>query len=118
MIDRTDSGGWTYHGLCPKCGKPYIYVGDIPPEGFTKGLEPYCTCNENKYTLNKELNDSFVFSNLGWVCPKCGKVFSPDIYECRYCNNIKITSTWSSTDTVILRENDDTQSTFMDDKEE
>lgn len=22
----------------------------------------------------------------GWVCPKCGRVFSPDTFECWYCN--------------------------------
>ena len=23
----------------------------------------------------------------GWICPKCGKVFSPNTSECIYCNN-------------------------------
>ena len=28
----------------------------------------------------------------GWVCPKCGRSYSPDTLECQYCNtNIKIT---------------------------
>lgn len=106
MIDRTDSGGWTY-GLCPKCGKPYVYTGDVPPGGFIKGSEPYCTCNENKYNLNEDLENLYVFNNLGWVCPKCGKVFSPDIYECKYCNSLKITTNLSSTDTLTFDEKDD-----------
>lgn len=29
--------------ICPKCGKPYYYVGDVPEGGFSKGLEPFCT---------------------------------------------------------------------------
>jgi len=22
----------------------------------------------------------------GWVCPKCGAVFAPIFFECKYCN--------------------------------
>jgi len=117
MIDETDgAGAWSYHGLCPKCGKPYIYIGDVPDGGFTKGLEPYCTCNENNYTLNKDLSNIFISGNQGWICPKCSRVFSPTVFECVYCNNTNITSTWSSTDTVIRDENDDTQLTYSDTK--
>ena len=116
MINRTDGGGWSYNGLCNKCGKPYIYVGDVPSNGFTKGLEPYCTCNENNYNLNRDLSNVFISGNQGWVCPKCNRVFSPSVFECVYCNNINITSTWSSTDTITSDEDDDTQSTFTDDE--
>lgn len=31
-------------GICKKCCKPFVYVGDIPDGGFIEGLEPYCTC--------------------------------------------------------------------------
>ena len=34
-------------------------------------------------------------SRLGWECPKCHKVYSPDIKECSACNvvqNIKLPS--------------------------
>lgn len=24
----------------------------------------------------------------GWVCPKCGRVFAPDVKECCYCNDV------------------------------
>lgn len=117
MIDRTDSNGWTYNGLCPKCGKPYIYVGDVPLGGFTKGLEPYCTCNENRYNITRDSSNIFVSGNQGWVCPKCGKVFSPSIFECWYCNSASVSSIVSTTDTVIRDENDDTPFTFTDDNQ-
>ena len=48
---------WQGHNR-PKCGKPYTYVGDIPPEGFQIGLEPYCTCGTE-------------------ICKKCGQRFIP-----------------------------------------
>lgn len=31
-----------------------------------------------------------MFGQQGWVCPKCGKVFSPFTSECLYCNKEKI----------------------------
>ena len=49
---------------CEKCGKPYIYVGDVPQGGFPIGQEPYCTC----YANVKVIND-----NKWQYCPHCGK---------------------------------------------
>ena len=28
----------------------------------------------------------------GWVCPLCGRVFSPAVTECQRCNETKITT--------------------------
>ena len=131
MIDRTDgSEAWTYNGRCDKCGKPYIYVGDVPPGGFTKGLEPYCTCHQiNNTNIDSDFLNLF---NKGWTCPKCGRVFSPSIIECMYCNGVSVSSVWmtssssgsdtysrtiddSSTDTVTFDEDDDIQFSFTND---
>lgn len=24
----------------------------------------------------------------GWICPKCGRVYAPFVYECAPCNNV------------------------------
>ena len=70
------SGGYNYgNGRCDKCGKPFVYVGDIPYGGFIEGLEPYCTCNLKKQTAGM----------YGWICPKCGAGLSPFTTICP-CN--------------------------------
>lgn len=33
------------------------------------------------------MNNSEKSYQVGWVCPKCGSVFSPNESECRYCNS-------------------------------
>ncbi len=53
-----DNSGTTYVGICLKCGKSKVYVGDIPQEGFVVGFEPYCTCGTE-------------------ICLKCGQRYIP-----------------------------------------
>ncbi len=53
-----NEGTYTGNYFCPKCGKPYNYVGDIPECGFPVGLEPYCTCGTE-------------------ICGKCGQRYTP-----------------------------------------
>lgn len=56
--------------ICPKCDKPYIYIGDVPEGGFPKGQEPYCACNQN------------IFYQTGWICPVCGRGVNPNLTSC------------------------------------
>ena len=51
------------NNICPKCGKPPYYVGDVPEGGFIVGAEPYCTCGTA-------------------ICPTCGKRYAPKCKEC------------------------------------
>lgn len=37
-----------------------------------------------KVSIKKE--NTWVDINIGWVCPKCGKVYAPSVHECRSCN--------------------------------
>lgn len=30
---------------------------------------------------------NMIFAQRGWVCPKCGRIYSPSTPECFYCNN-------------------------------
>lgn len=52
---------------------------------------------------------NYFFGEQGWVCPKCGRVFSPRTYECHYCNNPKINKT--STTTELPQEESNINST-------
>ena len=31
--------------------------------------------------------DNYHFGQCGWVCPKCGNIYSPFVQECLNCNN-------------------------------
>lgn len=61
---------------CKKCGKPFCYVGDVPPNGWTKGLEPYCVCGDTK------LDDLTLIYPQGWICPICGAGVNPNTNVC------------------------------------
>lgn len=44
---------------------------------------------KNRTSLSAQY-DPFIdgmFVQKGWVCPKCGRVYSPLTQECLYCNN-------------------------------
>lgn len=48
---------------------------------------------------------NYFFGEQGWVCPKCGRVFSPKTYECPYCNNPEVIKT--STITTLPQEEEE-----------
>ena len=40
----------------------------------------------------------YFFGEQGWICPKCGRVFSPRTYECHYCNSSEVVKTSTTTE--------------------
>lgn len=81
--------------LCPNCATPMSY-------DYIHGTW-YCTscgCIEKENTGMSDktaaTKEQFIFEEApkyGWVCPKCGKVYAPDVKECLNCNyfaNIKV----------------------------
>lgn len=82
--------------FCPKCHKPYFYVGDIPEGGFPKGLEPYCICGQKEEEeIFNRVDYKPPFPNYGWICPVCGAGLAPHVTMC-HCKAPK----WEITCTI------------------
>lgn len=77
-----NTAGDYYNYCCPKCGKPYYYIGD--PIGDIDNL--ICTCY-------KKENEAFTFIQTGWMCPRCKRVNAPWVTTCS-CSPI---TTWDWT---------------------
>ena len=41
-------------------------------------------------------NQTGIFGMQGWICPKCGRVYSPHTSMCSYCRNDNYTTTIST----------------------
>lgn len=52
-----------------------MYIGDFPPNNY--------------------------FAPRGWVCPKCGRVYSPSTPMCWYCGDKQITNIPNTTGTPV-----------------
>ena len=89
------TGNFLSHS-CPNCGAlmSYDYI-----HGTWYCTSCGCTEKENvgmsdKTAATKEQRIA-ESPKYGWVCPKCGKVYAPDVKECLNCNylaNIKVSS--------------------------
>lgn len=69
--------------LCPNCGAMmrYDYI-----HGTRYCTSCGCMVMSDKTEATKEQNISAQSPKYGWVCPKCGKVYAPDVKECQHCN--------------------------------
>lgn len=74
--------------LCPNCGAVMSY-------DYIHGTR-YCTScgcmvkdNTGMSDKTEATKEQYIFAEspkYGWVCPKCGKVYAPDVKECLNCN--------------------------------
>lgn len=67
---------------CPYCEAQELCSGDV---------DGMCSACRNKAAAHSQQPPIFVM-NYGWVCPKCGYVYSPFTAECDRCNGANIIS--------------------------
>lgn len=87
-FSHTHITGSTSFRSCPKCGaqmsRDYVH-------GTWCCTSCGCTARDNIEVSDKTeaTKEQHIFAGslrYGWVCPKCGKVYAPDVKECLNCN--------------------------------
>lgn len=66
----------------------------MTPEEFIKFnvIDGYPSCYKCNMVTEKDALEAIGMARKeqqlqGWVCPKCGKIYSPNVLECASCNN-------------------------------
>lgn len=84
------SGQVEYH--CHNCKHAWFARGDeVSTTGPIQYSQPSATAPSYSITAPVPAE----LPKYGWVCPKCGKVYAPDVKECLNCNylaNITVSS--------------------------
>ena len=71
---------------------PEEYIASKRHEDYPGGHRCYMVSEENalkaiEMARNEKVNNTVGMQ--GWICPKCGRVYSPTTSMCSYCSNDK-----------------------------
>jgi hypothetical protein len=98
--------------FCKRCGKQTIKnSGDLNLNGYCEDCARLSYCKKCDKLIDKDVSlfhngkcfkcftedeyklytETQIFSNQGWICPKCGNVYSPYVESCWKCMNKEIT---------------------------
>ena len=58
--------------------------------GNGSAVLPQCTCP--KETVSEDVPQVTHTFSEGWACPKCGRVWAPDVKGCEVCNDLALAS--------------------------
>jgi hypothetical protein len=62
------------------------WVGGYPRENVWKQIENVDMTNWSGFSVDAPVGSYERKAQVGWMCPECGRVWSPYIRECWRCN--------------------------------
>ena len=68
-------------------------------ENTVELLKKNYICTIHYRVIMNEVNFNRMFGQQGWICPKCGRVYSPFTQMCLYCGNNNSENTFTSANT-------------------